>query len=101
MDEDEDTVVIFDHEMVVNGVTLREKREISTLTIKDVKRITYVWRRTIGMRMLEIAEVKENGRLINRSVDKTMDDVDVKAFEYDWKTYWRPQLEDAEEFLDS
>ena len=60
--------VITDHEMVVDGVTLRDKRELITEHKHSQKVSTLIHTRWIGGDVLQVISVSQNGVVVDTTV---------------------------------
>ena len=81
-----------EHEMEVDGVVLKEKKE--TTTIREVKHI-----RTIGDQTLTIHQqmiLNESGEEVEgeRHIDTDMDESEIPSFLQRWDELWNPKLSD-------
>jgi len=91
-------VVLMEHELQVDGVTLRETKEMSTLhsTEGGPGQVTLVHTRMIGDRAYQIRETKEDGRVVDATINTTMSESEVETFEKDWSRMWQPAISDAQ-----
>ena len=84
--------IFSEHEMEVDGVVLKEKKE--TTTIREVKHI-----RTIGDQTLTIHQqmiLNESGEEVEgeRHIDTDMDESEIPSFLQKWDELWNPKLSD-------
>ncbi len=95
---DSHKVVLMEHELVVDGVTLRETKEMSTVHSDSggPDQVILVHTRMIGDRAYQIRETKQNDQVIDATVNTTMSENEVQQFEADWKKMWNPAISDTQ-----
>ena len=89
--------VITDHEMVVDGVTLRDKRELITEHRDNLKVSTLIHTRWIGGDVLQVISVSQNGVVVDTTVKSELSEQEVDVFEQTWRTKWNPQLSEEQQ----
>ncbi len=97
-------VVLMEHELEIEGQTLRETKEMSTIHADSggPDQVVLVHTRMIGDRAYQIREVKQGDSVVEATVNTTMDENEVQSFEKDWKRMWTPAISDnqaAQEIL--
>jgi len=98
---------VMDHNLVVSGVNVSERKERTLVTVEDIKgnkiaegnpiKTIIVHTRSIGERKYAMKETKDiNGKVTDSKVVTEMSDEDIKKFEEDWKDYWIPTITDEQ-----
>ena len=86
--------IVTDQEMYVDGVTLREKRELITESRGSQQESTLIHTRWIGGKLYQVKSVSQNGK-VDTTVKTEMTDLEVEVFEQNWQEKWNPQLSDS------
>ena len=91
-------VVLMEHELVVDGVTLRETKEMSTVhsDAGGPDQVILVHTRMIGDRAYQVRETKQGDQVIDATVNTTLSESEVQQFEDDWKQMWNPAISDTQ-----
>ena len=91
-------VVLMEHELVVDGVTLRETKEMSTVhsDAGGPDQVILVHTRMIGDRAYQVRETKQGDQVIDATVNTTLSEQEVQNFENDWKRMWTPAISDTQ-----
>ncbi len=91
-------VVLMEHELEMEGQVLRETKEMSTIHSDSTgpDQIVLVHTRMIGDRAYQIREVKQGDKVIEATVNTTMNENQVNEFERDWKKMWIPAISDSQ-----
>ena len=92
-------VLLKEHEMVVDGVLLKETEEISTVGAESedesaIQTIVTLTQR-IGNRIYQVIKTK-NGDQTDTEVKTTMSEEEVQQFKDDWKKMWTPKIDEDE-----
>jgi len=95
---DSHKVILMEHELVVDGVTLRETKEMSTVheSSGSSDKVILVHTRMIGDRAYQIRETKEGGKVVDATINTTMSEQEVETFEKEWQEKWQPAISDAQ-----
>jgi len=100
-------VHVMEHNLVVSGVNVSERKERVIVTCEDIHgntisdgkpiRTMIVHTRTIGDRKYAMKETQDvDGKITDSKVLTEMSDIEIKKFEEDWKVYWIPTITDAQ-----
>merc|ERR1712126_56999 len=100
-------VHVMEHNLIVSGVSVSEKKERIIVTCEDIYGNTLadgkpiktmiVHTRTIGDRKYAMKETQDlDGKTTDSKVLTQMSDIEIKKFEEDWKDYWIPTITDAQ-----
>ena len=92
-------VVLMEHELVVDGVLLRETKQLTTVTSEDdaqKEESTLIHTRSIGDRVYQIREVKVDGRTQDTHVETKLSPEQVQQFRNDWLSMWVPTITDEQ-----
>jgi len=92
-DNDDKRIVLMEHELLIEGITLRETKEMTT-EVGD--KVTMVHTRMIGDRAFQFKEEKQSGKTVNTTVHTAMDKDELEEFEAEWKQMWDPVISDEE-----
>jgi hypothetical protein len=94
--------VIMDHEMVIDGVIFREKKDlIHIVTVgndndksggEPENKQELVHSRSIGDRVYTITQTTINGVLAGECLSTKMDESEAVAFGEDWEAKWKPSI---------
>ena len=89
------TVTFQDHELVVNGTVLRERKEVATFLFEgeaNPYRTTLTHTRSIEDNQYQVFEVMEGQEVTEHIVTTTLKDGEVEAFHQEWKEKWNPAV---------
>jgi len=100
-------VHVMEHNLIVSGVSVSEKKERIIVTCEDIYGNTLadgkpiktivVHTRTIGDRKYAMKEMQDvDGKTTDSKVLTQMSDIEIKKFEENWKDYWIPTITDAQ-----
>jgi len=92
-------VILMEHELAIDGVTLKETKEMFTehsSNTGDKDQVTLVHTRMIGNRAYQVRETKEDDRVVDTVVNTTMSEEEVETFEKEWKEKWQPAISDTQ-----
>ena len=100
-------VHVMEHNLVVSGVSVSERKERIIVTCEDIYGNTIadgkpiktmiIHTRTIGDRKYAMKEMQDaDGKTTDSKVLTQMSDVEIKKLEEDWKDYWIPTITDAQ-----
>ena len=92
-------IVVMEHELVVDGVSLSERKQLTTVTSDDPcvsPKSILVHTRTIGDRSYEVREVKVDGVTTDTAINTTLSDKEVQQFQADWLDLWCPTISDEQ-----
>merc|ERR1711973_374772 len=82
-----------EHEMVVSGIVLKEKKELTTITVADNSEKSVLnHTRTIGDRVYQVKKVTQNGVDVDTTVNTEMTEAETQQFEQDWYRMWQPTI---------
>jgi len=95
---DSHKVILMEHELVVDGVTFREAKEMSTVhdSSGTTDKVILVHTRMIGDQAYQIRETKEGGKVVDATINTTMSEEEVESFEKEWQEKWQPEISDAQ-----
>ena len=97
MDTQTQKAVVMEHEMVVNDILLKERKELTTLTSGDgIEKSVLVHTRTIGDRVYEVRKVMQEGVTLETTVNTSLTNDEAMQFETDWNQMWQPTITDAQ-----
>lgn len=85
--------VLLDHEMVVDGVVLRERKELTNLKNDDglaESRLDHM--RQIGDRSYLVRQISVDGVVQDEVIETTMGVEEVDAFKIEWEEKWHPSI---------
>jgi len=100
-------VHVMEHNLVVSGVKVCEKKESIAVTQEDFNqeiasgskplRTIVIHSRSIDDRKYSMEEVKDiDGNIIENKAITEMSDDEIKKFEEDWKDFWIPTISDEQ-----
>lgn len=85
---------LHDHEMVVDGLVLRERKEIKISIHSDEFHYheisILIVTRYIGDKKYEIQQWTSNGNIVAETVETDLLDEEVEEFLVDWEEKWKP-----------
>jgi hypothetical protein len=86
-----------EHELLLDGETLRETKEMSTLkpSFGAAEQVLLIHTRMIGQRVYQVRETKEGSRVLDVTVTTTMSALEVQDFEAEWRKLWIPGISDS------
>lgn len=85
--------IMMDHEMVVDGVVLRERKEL--VNAKDEKGLatsTLVHSRAIGDRRYVVKQSALDDNVENEIIETDMTNDQVEEFKKEWELKWNPSI---------
>ena len=85
--------IILDHEMMVEGKKLRERKEITSSTDEDgnVETLT-THMRSINDLVYTVKETNVDGEIRNEEVETDMNDEELEIFKENWEEMWNPTI---------
>merc|ERR1712179_658071 len=100
-------VHVMNHNLVVSGVSVSEKKEKIIVTVEDINcnpiadgkpiKTVIIHTRSIGERKYAMKETQAiDGKTTESKVITEMSDIEIKKFEEDWKDYWIPTITDEQ-----
>lgn len=93
-------VVLMEHELVVDGVLLRETKQLTTVTSDDGRgapeECVLVHTRSIGDKQYRVKEVRLGGKVRNACVETDLNSQEVAAFKKEWRSLWEPVITDEQ-----
>jgi len=100
-------VHVMNHDLVVSGVSVSEKKEKIIVTVEDINgnpiadgkpiKTVIIHTRSIGERKYAMKETQAlEGKTTESKVITEMSDIEIKKFEEDWKDYWIPTITDEQ-----
>jgi len=100
-------VHVMNHDLVVSGVNVSEKKERIIVTVEDINgnpiaegkpiKTVIIHTRNIGERKYSMKETQDiDGKTTDSKVITEMSDTEIKKFEEDWKDYWIPSITDEQ-----
>jgi len=88
---DQKKTMVTDHQLVVDGVSFRDRQEMTDLDT-DGNRLL-VQTRWIGTNMYQVTKTLKGGKVVDKKVNMTkMNDTDFQKFKMDWTDKWNPVL---------
>ena len=93
--------VRMEHELVVDGVNLRECKELIQVVDDESgqpKQIL-IHSRSIGDNKYVVKQVKVAEEIIEETVDTNMNDTELEKFNQDWIDQWQPSIGQQSGFL--
>ena len=86
-----------EHEMVVDDVLLKERKELTTLTTNDgTEKSVLVHTRTIGDKVYEVRKVMQGGVALETTVNTSLTEEEAYTFQEEWNVKWQPTITDTE-----
>jgi len=92
-------IVVMEHELVVQGVQLTERKQMTHVTSDDPSvppKNILVHTRSIGDRSYEVKEVKLDGEVTETTVNTTLTNGQIQQFQADWLDMWCPTITDEQ-----
>lgn len=86
--------VLLDHEMVVDGVVFRERKELNNITDYDgnQEKSILIHTRYIGDKKYEIQQVVVEGNIVEETAETDLLDEEVGKFKDEWEEKWKPSI---------
>ena len=88
--------VLLDHEMIVDGVVFRERKELNLVEgdEENEEKSILVHTRYIADKKYEVHQVKDTAKdeVIEETVNTDMDEVEVNQFKEEWEEKWQPTI---------
>jgi len=91
------TVTFQEHELQVDGSTLKERKEIATFVVEgedEPYRTNLTHTRSIGDNYYKVLEVIEGQEVTEHSITTSCKDEEVEAFQQEWKEKWNPTVDE-------
>ena len=88
-----------EHELVIEGVLLRETREVTMESSGAHECGTVLCTRSIGERRHQIQERKLDGHYMDSKIVTNMNEEEIGEFESDWQELWVPTIQTEQYFL--
>lgn len=93
MDAQTQKAVVMEHEMVVDDVLLKERKELTTVTGNDgTEKSVLVHTRTIGDRVYEVRKVFQDNVTLETTVNTSLSNDEALAFQDEWNQKWQPSI---------
>lgn len=85
--------VLLDHEMVVDGVVLRERKELTNVKNADGLPESHLdHMRKIGDRSYVVRQISIDGIIQDEVIETTMAAEEIDAFKIEWEEKWHPSI---------
>ena len=86
--------VLLDHEMVVDGVVLRERKELNNVADDEgnQQKSVLIHTRFIGDKKYEVQQVAVGDDIIEENVATDLSDEDIGKFKEEWEEKWKPSI---------
>ena len=86
--------VLLDHEMVVDGVVLRERKELNNITDDEgnQEKSVLIHTRIIGDKKYEVQKVEVEGDIVEETIETNLPDEEIGKFKEEWEEKWKPSL---------
>ena len=86
--------VLLDHEMVVDGVSLRERKELNNITDDEgnQEKSVLIHTRYIGDKKYEVQKVEVDGDIVEETIETNLPDEEIGKFKEEWEEKWKPSL---------
>ena len=93
--------VNMEHELVVDGVNLRESKELIQVVDDESgqPKQSLIHSRSIGDNKYVVKQVKVAEEIIEETVDTNMNDTEIEKFNQDWIDQWQPSIGQQSGFL--
>ena len=86
--------VLLDHEMVVDGVILRERKELNNVTDDESNQVKsfLIHTRFIGDKKYEVQQVAADDDIVEEIVETDLSDEEIGKFKEEWEEKWKPSI---------
>merc|ERR1711879_892282 len=86
--------VLLDHEMTVDGVKLRERKELQNMTDEETseEKSILIHTRFIDGKKYEVQQVSVKDEIIEEIIDPDLNDDEIKQFKEEWEEKWKPSI---------
>ena len=86
--------VLLDHEMVVDGVVLRERKELNNITDEEgnQEKSVLIHTRYIGDKKYLVQQVAVEGDIVEETIETNLPDEEIEKFKEEWEEKWKPSL---------
>ena len=86
--------VLLDHEMTVDGVKLRERKELQNMTDEETseEKSILIHTRFIDGKKYEVQQVSVKNEIIEEIIDTDLNDDEIKQFKEEWEEKWKPSI---------
>ena len=86
--------VLLDHEMVVDGVVLRERKELNNVADDEgnQQKSVLIHTRFIGDKKYEVQQVAVGDDIVEENVVTDLSDEDIGKFKEEWEEKWKPSI---------
>ena len=86
--------VLLDHEMVVDGVVLRERKELNNVADDEgnQQKSVLIHTRFIGDKKYEVQQVAVGDDIVEENVATDLSDEDIGKFKEEWEEKWKPSI---------
>ena len=81
---------VTDQELKVDGIHLREKRELTDLETEGNQQLVHT--RWIEDKSYQVTKILSNGQEVKSNVNTEMSDSEAQKFETEWDEKWNPGL---------
>ncbi len=95
MQEENHRTVLTEHEMVVDGVLLREYKELNHVKIEDgsdLQKQVLTHMRSIGERKYTVQQITIDGHQEDDLIETNIPDEEIQAFKDEWDDKWKPTI---------
>merc|ERR1712110_716992 len=92
--------VVFEQELLVDGITLKEKQEGTSEIIGENLTNTIKITKSIGQKVYQVAVVVQNDEVAAVGQNTKLTPSEIEEFEEEWDRKWKPELE-CESALDA
>ena len=86
--------VLLDHEMVVDGVNIRERKELNNIEANEETEANsiLIHTRYIGDKKYEIQHVTDKDGNVEESVTTDLNEDEIEQFKEEWEEKWNPSI---------
>ena len=82
--------MVTDQQLVVDGVSFRDKQEMTDLDTDGNSLLVHT--RWIGKNMYQSTKTLKGGKVVDKKVITKMNDTDIHKFTMEWTDKWNPDL---------
>ena len=90
--------ILLDHQMIVDGVLMRERKDL-TKTLNDetgVEESHLIHTRVIGEKSYTAKQSITDGEEEEEMIETDMDDSELENFKNEWEEKWNPSIQEDE-----
>jgi len=92
MEEQINRSVLVDHEIIVDGELLRERKELTVIAEEGKEKKVLHHVRSIGDREYVVKQITIEGKIVDETVDTSMNEEETVQFRTDWEAKWHPSI---------